>query len=193
MIQFNDLQFLTSKTLRLSAKVIDLEYYDAVYIDSIIIDTEDTVCETGPSDNPPFVLHLNEPVKELNTTINVTTLLQDGPKMLFVYVRCTGTPYPEPPCGLDNQDTMQPVVDYQSIYNTALKLAKCIGKCGCLDGECSVDTAFANFALQYFRMEQGLKNGNWSDAYDAYCWLMHRHGNVQYKGSSASRGCSCNG
>ena len=193
MIQFNDLKFLTSKTLRINAEVIDLGYYNNVYIESIIIDTEDTVSETGPSDNPPFILNLGTPVKKINTTINVAPLLDNGPKMLFVYLRCTGVPAGDTPCGLDNQDTMQPVVDYQSVYNTALKLAKCVGKCGCLDGDCSIDTAFANFALQYFRMEQGLANGNWSDAYDAYCWLMHKYGNIKYKGSNASRGCSCNG
>lgn len=193
MIQFNDLKFLTSKTLHVNAEVIDLEYYNSVYIDSIIIDTEDTVCETGPSDNPPFVLSLSTPLKKINTTINLSSILDKGPKMLFVYIRCSGAPYPEPPCGLDNQDTMQPVVDYQAVYNGALKLAKCISKCGCLDGDCAIDMAFANFALQYFRMEQGLKNGNWSDAYDAYCWLMHKSGNFKYKNSGSSRRCSCNG
>ena len=192
MIQFNELRFLTSKTLQISASVLDLEYYDLVYMDSIIIDTEDTVCETGPSDNPPYELHLDR-VKSINTTIGVSDLVAGGPKMLFVYIRCTGVPAPDTPCGLDNQDSMQPVVDYQAVYNTALKLAKCMGKCGCLDGECSVDTSFANFALQYFRMEEGLKNGNWSDAYDAYCWLMHKYGNVAFKESQAKRGCSCNG
>lgn len=191
MIQFNDLKFLTSKTLLLNVEVIDLEYYTNVYIDKILIDTEDTVCENGPSENPPFVLTVSENTKKLNTTIDVSSLVKGGPKMLFVYVRCSGVPYPEPPCGLDNQDTMQPVVDYAGIYNKALKLAKCVGKCGCLDGDCSVDMTFANFALQYFRMEQGLANGNWSDAYDAYCWLMHKSGNFKYKNSETRR-CSCN-
>lgn len=169
-----------------------MEYYDNVYMDSIIIDTEDTVCETGPSSNPPYELHLDR-VKSVNMTLDVSNLVKNGPKMLFVYIRCTGVPAQDTPCGLDNQDAMQPVVDYQAVYNGALKLAKCIGKCGCLDGECSVDTAFANFALQYFRMEQGLKDGNWADAYNAYCWLMHKYGNVGYKSSEAKRGCSCNG
>ncbi len=193
MIQFNDLKFLTSKTLHVNAEVIDLEYYDDVYIDSIIIDTEDTVSESGPSDNPPYVLSIGEKVKSVNKTIDVSELLADGQKMLFVYIRCTGVPTSDTPCGLDAQDTMQPVINYQAVYNAAYKLAKCVGKCGCLDGNCSIDTAFANFALQYFRMEQGLANGNWSDAYDAYCWLMHKYGNIKITQGNLTRGCNCNG
>lgn len=193
MIQFNDLKFLTSKTLHVNAEVIDLEYYNNVYIDSIIIDTEDTVSENGPSDNPPFVLQLGEGLKSINMTLNVSELVSDCPKMLFVYIKCDGIPAPDTPCGLDTESPMQPVVDYQAVYNAALKLARCVGKCGCLDGNCSIDTAFANFALQYFRMEQGLKNGNWSDAYDAYRWLMHRKGNDKFACCQAKRRCSCNG
>ena len=193
MIQFNDLKFLTSKTLRINAEVIDLEYYNNVYIQSIIIDTEDTVQETGPSDNAPFVLNLTGQPRSINTTIDVSSLVEGSPKMLFVYIRCAGVPTTDTPCGLDNQDTMQIVIDYQQVYNIALKLAKCVTKCGCVDGACAIDTNFANFALQYFRMEEGIKNGNWSDAYDAYCWLTRKAGNIKYKESNTSRRCSCNG
>lgn len=193
MIDFKHLEFLNSKTLRVSVEVKDLDYYTNVYIDSIIIDTEDTVCETGPSDNPARTIHYDGNLKSINTTIDVSDIVSDGPKMLFVYIRCTGTPAVNTPCGLDNQDSMMPVVDYQSVYDSALKLARCTSKCGCADGNCHIDVVFANFALQYFRMEQGLKNGNWSDAYDAYCWLTHKNGNVKYKGSSASKRCSCDG
>lgn len=193
MIQFNDLKFLTSKTLHINAEVIDLEYYNNVYISSIIIDTEDTVQETGPSDEPPFVLTFSNQPRAINTTIDVSSLVDNGPKMLFVYVQCSGAPTADTPCGLDNEYTMQIVVDYQQIYNAALKHAKCVGKCGCIDGACAIDTSFANFALQYFRMEEGIKNGNWSDAYDAYCWLIRKKGNLKYKESNSSRRCSCNG
>ena len=193
MIQFNDLQFLTSKTLRINAEVIDLEYYDGVYIDKIIIDTEDTVCESGPSDDPPFTLDLS-PVKSLNTTVNVSSLVKNGPKMLFVYLQCTGVPYPEPPCGLDNQDTMKPVVDYSSIYKEALKKAKCVSKCGCLDGNCTIDTAFANFSLQYFRLVTALKNDDVRAAYDAWCFLLHKGGKRRVATSvGQSKSCGCNG
>lgn len=170
-----------------------MEYYENMHIDSIIIDTEDTVTENGPSDNPPYVLELGGSPTAINRTINVSELVADGPKMLFVYIKCAGAPTPNTPCGLDPEYVMQPVIDYQAVYDKAIKLARCVGKCGCLDGNCSIDVSFANFALQYFRMEQGLKNGNWSDAYDAYCWLMHKHGSPNLTGCNITRRCSCNG
>jgi len=193
MVQFNNLEFITPKSLRVNAEVLDLDYFASVYIDSIIIDTEDTVCETGPSDNPPFVLALS-PTKSLNTIVNVSTLVENGPKMLFVYLHCTGAPYPEPPCGLDKQDTMKPVVDYASVYEEALKLARCVSKCGCLDGNCTVDTAFANFSLQYFRLVSALENNDVRAAYDAWFYLLHKGGKKRIEPFvGPSKPCGCNG
>ena len=45
MIQFNNLEFLTSKKLRINTEVLDLDYFAHVYIDSIVIDTEDAVAD----------------------------------------------------------------------------------------------------------------------------------------------------
>lgn len=189
MIQFNDLKFLTPKTLYIDAEVSDLSYYDNVIIESIIIDTESTATSTGPSDNPALVIDVNS--KSYNNVIDVTDLVKDKSGILFVYAKASGTPALDTPCGLDIEYTLQIAIDYSYVYDKALKLAKCVSKCSCADGKCAIDTVFANFALQYYRMESAIKLGQWSNAYDAYCYLMHKSGNESFRGGKVKT-CSCN-
>lgn len=55
MIQFNELRVSPDgKKLIIDASVKDLQYYNDVYIDAIIIDTQDTYVANGSSTNPIF-------------------------------------------------------------------------------------------------------------------------------------------
>lgn len=55
MIQFNELRVTPDgKRLIIDASVKDLQYYNDVYIDTIVIDTQDTYMANGPSGNPIF-------------------------------------------------------------------------------------------------------------------------------------------
>ena len=191
MIQFNKLEFINCKTLHLNAHVLSLSYYNNVYITGITIDTEDTVCESGPSNNAPLRQIISGRPKYIDTTIDVSALVENGPKMLFVYIECDGVPASTTPCGLDNQNSMHAVVDYGPLYETALKLAQCTSKCGCSDGSCEIDVVFANFALQYFRLKACLENEKWSDAYDAYRFLMKK--GKGKNGQTLKAPCGCNG
>ena len=196
MIQFNNLEFVSPTLLRIDAEVMDLPYFDNVTIDRIIIDTEDTVCENGPSSNPPFVMEWGDgTAKDIKTTINVSDLVKDGPKLLFVYIKCLGNPYPEPPCPLDKEYPMQAVADMSQIYETALKFAKCTKGCGCncQGPNCQIDVNFANFALQYFRFSTAMNNKDWATAYESYCYLMRRRNKKAKINVPPSKPCGCNG
>lgn len=55
MIEFNELRVTPDgKKLIIDASVKDLQYYNDVYIDAIIIDTQDTYAANGPSTTPIF-------------------------------------------------------------------------------------------------------------------------------------------
>lgn len=55
MIQFNELRVTPDgKKLIIDASVKGLHYYNDVYIDTIVIDTQDTYMANGPSGNPIF-------------------------------------------------------------------------------------------------------------------------------------------
>lgn len=194
MIQFNNLEFLTSKKLRVNVEVSDLDYYANVYIDSVIIDTEDTVCPSGPSDNPPIIFSPSgNRLKSMDQIIDVSSIVDVETKMLFVYIKCKGVPSPSTPCGMDGECTLKPVVCYQDVYKEALQRAGCVGGCGCLGVECEIDTAFANFALQYFRLVTALDNGDVGTAYDAWYHLMHKGGEKRLAVDKTAKPCGCNG
>lgn len=65
MVQFNELRInLQGTRLIIDASIKDLQYYNNVYIDSIIIDTQDTFSINGPSSNPIFTYTVeSEPSK----------------------------------------------------------------------------------------------------------------------------------
>lgn len=55
MIKFNELRITPDgKSLIIDASIENLPYYKDVYIDSVIIDTQDTYVMSGPSNNPVF-------------------------------------------------------------------------------------------------------------------------------------------
>lgn len=191
MVQFNTLEFLTPKTLHINASIQDIEYFENVYIDKIVIDTESTVGSTGPSDNPALIYTIEEPSKNINLVLDVSNMVKVRPQMLFVYVHCTGAPSADTPCGLDEEYDMSAVVDYTAIYNYALRLAKTSGGCKCTSGDCEIDVVFANFALQYFRMEKSLENEDYDTAYEAYCYLINK--GKEKRIAIKPKGCNCNG
>lgn len=194
MIKFNNLEFLTSKKLRVNVEVLDLDYYKHVYIDSIIIDTEDTVCPSGPSDNPAIVFYPTEETpKAVDQIIDVSEIVNVETKMLFVYIKCSGVPSSSTPCGLDSEYSMRPVVNFADVYKEGLKRAGCVGGCGCIGVDCEIDTAFANFALQYFRLTSALDNDDVETAYDAWFHLMHKGGSKRLAVKQTTKPCGCNG
>ena len=194
MVQFNELKFLAPGALQVDVSVIDLPYYDNVYIDSIIIDTEDTYCDTGPSSNPALIYPAGgEDVKFINTLLDVSDILCDGPKMLFVWVTTLGNPSGDTPCGEDIANVMQATVDPKDIYNTAMQKMKCsAGNCGCGNSRCVVDANLANFSLQYLRMQTALEIGDWTTAYEAYCSLLRKRPSKRIVGNPR-KPCGCNG
>ena len=60
MIQFNELRITPDgKKLVIDASVKDLNYYNNVYIDAVIIDTQNTYVSSGPSSKPIFYYEVN--------------------------------------------------------------------------------------------------------------------------------------
>lgn len=181
MIQFNELKFLDCNNLKIDAQIPFLPtesnssvgYLDNCYIDRILIDTQDTVCESGPSTKAIEVkTYTNHPTRIIET-INTSQFSNCAtPKMLFVYVHMSGTPAPNTPCGWDNEYDMCAVANLAQVYQYAYKQIKCTKGCGCVGQDCAVDANFANFALQYFRLTTALDIKDWPTAYDAYLTLM---------------------
>lgn len=172
MVHFNELTITPDgKYLIIDVSVLSETYYKDIYIDSVVIDNQNTYLSSGPSSEPVYSysvpektsLLTNEPVNLKHLRLVLDRLdLQDLNNMFFVYVRTKGTPAPETPCGLDNMTTMGTVVNMYPFYQQAMNY---IGE---LADKCGVSPNFTDFILKQKGLEVAIKTGNYPDAIKYY-------------------------
>ena len=196
MVEFNELRFISPTLLQISAKVMDLPYFENVTIDKIIIDTEDTYCGNGsPSANPVFEYTVGDGTYKIARYVfDMKDILCRSPKMLYVWIKTNGIPSSDTPCGLDKEYTLGVAVELSAIYEEALRKIRCAsGNCGCVGKKCAVDAEYANFALQYFRLTSALDIKDWDTAYLAYCALLRKRPSKSMTLQPKTKRCGCNG
>lgn len=171
MVHFNELRITSDgQYLIIDVAVRNESYYKDVYLDSILIDNQDTYVGTGPSSTPifeytvPATQIVDGKVKQVKQksirlvleAIDLTTRsLKD---LLFVYVRVKGTPTPDTPCDMDNITTLGTVVNMYPFYQQAINY---IGE---LASNCNIPQNFIDFILRTKALELSLKTGNYPDA-----------------------------
>lgn len=163
MIQFNELRISPdSQHLIIDVSVKDESYYDKVYIDSIVIDNQDTYIGGYPSSNPLYsaLTSFESTKKSLRLELSTSDLPLDG--LLFVYVRAKGTPSPDTPCGKDNITTLGTVTNMYPFYQQAMDY---IGELG---NTCSIPKNFIDYILRLKALELSIKTGNYTDAIKFY-------------------------
>lgn len=176
MIQFNELRLTPDNTtLIIDVSVIDLPYYTDIYIDDIIIDSQDTYVSTGPSSTPiyNFVVsstpsslypgyygNIKNFRKELTISDIPTVVFRDT--MFFIYIRVKGTPSIDTPCGMDNITTMGVVVGLYPFYQDTINYLKEI-----VD-PCNIPKKFIDLILRMKALELSIKTGNYIKA--IYFW-----------------------
>ena len=88
MIVFEELRITNDgETLVVKARVRTEVYYDTVYIDKVIIDTEETYKEGFPSSTPVFTYTADGNVKSITLAINKAQIIPDFKEHLFYGVR----------------------------------------------------------------------------------------------------------
>lgn len=171
MVHFNELRITSDgQYLIIDVAVRNESYYKDVYLDSILIDNQDTYVGTGPSSTPIFEytvpitqivdgktkLVKQKSIRLVLEAIDLTTRsLKD---LLFVYVRVKGTPTPDTPCDMDNITTLGTVVNMYPFYQQAINY---IGE---LASNCNIPQNFIDFILRTKALELSLKTGNYPDA-----------------------------
>lgn len=182
MVQFNELRITQdNKNLIIDVSIKPLTIYDDVYIDSIIIDSQDTYKENGPSSNPVYtytvnkitpVYTLDEPVytadgedssavyTEVKGVKNVRLVLDNtdlalNNKLFFVYVIATGTPDPSIPCGMDNSISVMPVFNTYNVYQQSMSYIRSI------ENTCEIPKNFIDYILRLKALELSLNTNNY--------------------------------
>lgn len=190
MVHFNELRITSDgQHLIIDVSVLSESYYKNVYIDSIVIDNQDTYVGSGPSSNPVYQYSVPNGVSQLTKKtysqkhvrldLTPTDLPLNG--LLFVYVRTKGTPAADTPCGLDNMTTLGTVTNMYPFYQQAMNY---IGE---LANNCSVSQNFTDYILKMKGLELAVRTGNYTDAIKFYNKFFNgKENTVVRKG-----GCSC--
>lgn len=153
MIQFNKLFLLPfNKGIYIDCSVLDLEYFNNIFIDEIIIDTHETFSKGGPSKFPVYKYKVDGDQKNVTLTILDTDILCCLENtMFFIYVKTKGIPASDTPCGMDNEISVGAAVDAYNIYKKALNYIQEAYN------ECNIPKYFIDFILRWKAFQICLK------------------------------------
>lgn len=183
MIKFTELQVQNGR-LVVVAEVSEEQYYTNVYIDEVIIDTQDTFNTTGPSANPIYSAIISGNQKKVTLSLSSTDLNNVGVDntMFFVYIKVKGTPSPNTPCGGDNEYTLGVTFSLCPIYNATMGYIKEI------NNTCDIPKNFIDMILRFKAIQYSVESGHFLDAIKYYNQFFR---NVNVRG--AVKKCGCHG
>ena len=188
MIRFNELK-IEDNYIIIDVQIEEEKYFKDMYIDSIVIDTQDTFIANGPSSKAIYTKTFNtdaDPVYENKQCVpikkeeNVYTQGTDKHKrvriyidgkdlnvdihktMFFVYVIAGGIPAADTPCRWDENKALHTLVDTQVLYNNMIQYVKELNK------DCSTPDNFINAILQFNAIDLALKTNQYPLAIDLW-------------------------
>lgn len=89
---------------------------------------------------------------------SLESLIDFNKNILFVYVKTTGIPSADTPCGMDNQVSMQAVANLYPIYQKFIQYLKEVSN------TCITPKNFIDFLLQFKALQLSIKTGNYIDS-----------------------------
>lgn len=154
MMIFNELRISQEgKHLIIDVQVDALRYYDNVYIDTIIIDTQKTYSPLGPSSKPLFTIDCGH-VKHYRNFIDIDSVSDN---IFFVYVLSSGEPADDTPCDMDSSMILGVTYNKYPIYQQVIKMLNSI------EG-CEPPRDLIDYILQQKAFDISLKTGNYTKA-----------------------------
>lgn len=185
MIIFEELRVTNpGDKLIIRARVSIESYYTDVYIDKIIIDTEETYIEGHPSNNPVFTKQLATDEKEIALhldKLDLGTPLTNH--LFFVYIVTKGAPSSDTPCGMDEINTLGVTMYMGNCYNTFMSHIKE------LESNCQVPQLLINDILKYKALTISIDAGHYIQGIKYFNKWFSEAANPQL----ASVDCGCHG
>ena len=198
MIRFNELK-IEDNYIIIDVQIEEEKYFKDMYIDSIVIDTQDTFIANGPSSKAIYTKTFNTDTdinkEEIVYTqgidkYNRVRIYIDGKNlnvdihktMFFVYVIAGGTPAADTPCRWDENKALHTLVDTQVLYNNMIQYVKELNK------DCSTPDNFINAILQFNAVDLALKTNQYPLAIDLW---KRFYSNIE--SNVVLPNCGCNG
>lgn len=204
MIIFDQLRISDDgKRMYINAHVNKADYFNNIYIDSIVIQTADKVSETDPglpTSDYVYIKKAEENAKELNLVLEASDLSRSWESdpnaiafckgdmsntLFFVYIKCKGTPGSCTPCRLDEETTLGVVFDENVLHQKVMDYTKE------LVTDCSVPSAFIDFILLWNAFKSAIETEHYIPAIKFYNMMFD-----EVRKSCQSRTiktCRCNG
>lgn len=152
MIEFKKLQISQNgETLSIEVKVKDSEFYSNVFIDSIIVENQDTYIHNTSEEEHLYKHHVVGNQKEVSLVISDVTIKNLNTDLFFVYVIVKGTPSPNTPCGEDGSENVK------AVYNTYRILSLFMPYIKEINSGCCTNRNFIDAILKYKAVETSLK------------------------------------
>ena len=92
------------RQLVIDASIEAYSFYDDVYIDSVVIDTQDTFMTSGPSSSSVYTKSIDGNSKHVTLILDKTDFnaaVDFGKDLFFVYITVKCIMSPDTPCGND--------------------------------------------------------------------------------------------
>ena len=204
MIIFDQLRISDDgKRMYINAHVNKADYFNDIYIDSIVIQTADKVSETEPglpTSDYVYIKKAEENAKELNLVLEASDLSrswESDPKaiafnrgdmsktLFFVYIKCKGTPGSCTPCRLDEETTLGVVFDENVLHQKVMDYTKE------LVADCSVPTTFIDFILLWNAFKSAIETEHYIPAIKFFNMMFEEVGKSCQ--SRTIKTCGCNG
>lgn len=178
MLQYNELRITQDKKyLIVDVQVQELSYYENVYLDTIIIDTQKTYSALGPSNNPFMTIQMEPNTKHYRKFIDIDSVADN---MFFVYTTVNGSPSEDVPCGMSQETILGVAYDKYPIYKQGMSLLSQLHGC-------DIPSDLKDFILQNKAFEITLQAGNYPKAIE-YWGLFFKE-----KEKAVKSGCGCHG
>jgi hypothetical protein len=191
MVLFDRLQVSDSgRMLYMDVHVNKASYFDNIYIDKVIIQTQEQVSEAdplSPGDEYIYKLEVEPNTKELHLALNASTdfdvvckTLSD--KLLFVYVICKGVHDECTPCRLVEMTTLGVTFDEALLYQHVMQYTSQ------LVDTCDIPKEFIDFILLWNGFKAAVETEHYLTAIDFWKKLFDRNYGA-YIGKSKPCGC----
>lgn len=151
-------------TFSLECQVSDEAYFKDVYLDKILIDTQDTYNDSGPSSSAYTLKTFTGKEKSFSIEKDTTIPLDLKHNILFVWICTKGTPSADTPCGKGKTNTIGVAVYIKEFYESLICVLKDITN----KSECHIPKEFITKYLQFKGFIYALEAEHYTQACEWY-------------------------
>ena len=182
------------KKMYINLHVNKAEYFDNVYLDSIVIMTADKVSETNP-DIPTSDYIYNKVFEGNQKEADLVLLPSDfnehfaksdfSSDLFFVFVKIKGTPSECTPCRLDEEITLGVTFDDNLLYQKVMQFTRDLAD------SCTISKGFIDIILLWNGFKAAVNTEHYLPAIDFWKKMFYGHHGIN--GLSSSKPCGCHG